>query len=123
MRDAIARALSWALHVLLPARGRHAARPEPTHPDPVPTPLSPWDRPWTTPTPSHIIERHTPLRGEDLALVRPYVLPRPRPHPRLLQYERRMAALLATLGTDYPYTYDGAPFPRSAFASASGAAA
>ncbi|WP_411084198.1 hypothetical protein [Streptomyces sp. cmx-18-6] len=32
--------------------------------------------------------------------------------------ERRRAAALAAMGVDYPYTYDGAPFPRSAFAAA-----
>ncbi|MFF6867705.1 hypothetical protein [Streptomyces sp. NPDC012450] len=29
--------------------------------------------------------------------------------------ERRHAIALATLGVDWPYTYEGAPFPASAF--------
>ncbi|WP_445394991.1 hypothetical protein ACSMX9_17270 [Streptomyces sp. LE64] len=33
----------------------------------------PWSRPWTTPVPAHVRARHAPLRGEDIALVRPYV--------------------------------------------------
>lgn len=122
MRDAIARALVWALRLLMPATGRHAVRcgrPRPRHARPRPglTPSpSLWAEPWPTPMPAHVAQRYVPLRGEDLALVRPYLgeLARPRPL-RLVQYERRLAALLATLGTDYPYTYDGAPFPRSSF--------
>ncbi|AEW97597.1 hypothetical protein SCATT_52260 [Streptantibioticus cattleyicolor NRRL 8057 = DSM 46488] len=34
-----------------------------------------------------------------------------------LRQERRRAVALATMGVDYPYTYEGAPFPRSAFAA------
>ncbi|MEV3871964.1 hypothetical protein [Streptomyces sp. NPDC049906] len=34
---------------------------------------NPWSRPWTTPTPPHVHARYAPLRGEDIALVRPYV--------------------------------------------------
>jgi hypothetical protein len=37
--------------------------------------------------------------------------------------ERRRAAVLATMGVDYPYTYEGAPFPASAFEAAGAVAA
>lgn len=57
-------------------------RPRPSHvsaaaaqPPPLPlSPPSPWGAAWTTPTPAHVRERHAPLRGEDVALVRPYVV-------------------------------------------------
>lgn len=119
MSDVIARALLWVLRVLLPARGRHAAGLEASRRQAEPVPLSPWAVPWTTPTPPHIVERYTPLRGEDLALVRPYVL---RGREGVRQRERRTAVVLATLGEDYPYTYEGAPFPRAAFVGAEVAA-
>ncbi|MFE5810169.1 hypothetical protein [Streptomyces sp. NPDC056491] len=32
--------------------------------------------------------------------------------------ERRLAIELAAIGVDYPYSFDGAPFPRSSFAAA-----
>jgi hypothetical protein len=67
MRNAIARTLVRVLERLLPARGVHAASPEPAE-----IRANPWARPWTTPLPAHVIERHTPLRGEDIRLVRPY---------------------------------------------------
>ena len=35
------------------------------------------------------------------------------------QQERRRAAAFATLGVDYPYTYDGAPFGADDFRAAS----
>lgn len=120
MRDLIARALLWVLRILLPAHGRHSTTAPQPHPTPDPAPVSPWSSPWSTPTPAHVIERHTPLRGEDIALVRPYVPTGDYDtlNLRLVQRERRTAAVLATLGVDWPYTYDGAPFPASAFATA-----
>ncbi|MFD3517162.1 hypothetical protein [Streptomyces sp. NPDC058657] len=36
---------------------------------------------------------------------------------RHLQHERRFALSEAVAGRDYPYSYPGAPFPRSAFPS------
>lgn len=115
MRDVIARALSWVLSLFSPHRpGRHsveflAARtPEPADRDP-------WAEPWPTPTPDHVRALYTPLRGEDVALARPYVLAETTVQLRALTRERRRAAALAAMGMDYPYTYEGAPFPRSAF--------
>lgn len=32
--------------------------------------------------------------------------------------ERRLAATLATVGVDYPYSYEGAPFGADSFAAA-----
>ncbi|QNP76226.1 hypothetical protein IAG44_14125 [Streptomyces roseirectus] len=66
-------------------------------------PSSPWSRPWTSPTK----EEATALfrRQSDATLE------------LRLKQERRTAAALATLGIDYPYTYDGAPFGADAFAA------
>ncbi|MGW5675416.1 hypothetical protein ACWEV4_10070 [Streptomyces sp. NPDC003860] len=49
-------------------RGRHRA------PSPALTPIKLFMRPWTTPTPPHVLERQRPLCAEDVALVRPYAL-------------------------------------------------
>ncbi|MFJ2131641.1 hypothetical protein ACIO8F_26160 [Streptomyces sp. NPDC087228] len=103
MRDLIAHTLAWVLSVLAPRRpGRHSAEflAEPSEPAPV----SPWSRPWTSPTKEEAaaIFRQQAETTMELGVIR----------------ERRRAAALATLGVDYPYTYDGAPFPASAFAAA-----
>ncbi len=124
MRDAIARALKWALRLLVPAGtrsqirrtvapppGRHSAR----YRGPVQPAVSPWDRPWTTPTPEHVIERLMPLNGEEVALARPYVLAETTLQLRAVQHERRTALSLALDSIDHPYTYPGAPFPASAW--------
>ncbi|AVH95889.1 MULTISPECIES: hypothetical protein [Streptomyces] len=122
MRDVIARALSWAFSILAPRRpGRHTAefltrQAEPVRTEPVRT--DPWSKPWPTPTPEHVRARYAPLRGEDVALTRPYC--------RMGEAvdlgpicERRRAAVLATLGVDWPYGYDGDHF--EALAAAAGA--
>ncbi|MFG2439050.1 hypothetical protein [Streptomyces sp. NPDC048508] len=106
MRDSIARALLWALALLMPNKpGRHSAAflTAPTT-TPEPVPASPWSRPWTGPTKEEAAavfrqEAETTLQ---LGVIR----------------ERRRAAALATLGVDYPYTYEGAPFGADAFAAA-----
>jgi len=108
MRDAIAAALAQVCSVLLGSRqakpGRHSAaffaeRSEPT-PESA-TPVNPWSRPWTGPTKEEAQElfRQQAEAALELRLCR----------------ERRLAAVLATMGVDYPYTYEGAPFPASAF--------
>ncbi|MEU7238464.1 hypothetical protein AB0A82_41710, partial [Streptomyces chrestomyceticus] len=76
MRDLTARALAWVLALFIPSArrpesGRHTAAY--LADQPAPADPGPWGAPWTTPTPAHIIERHTPLCGEDVPLVRPYV--------------------------------------------------
>ncbi|HEY8981248.1 MAG TPA: hypothetical protein VIU15_16865 [Streptomyces sp.] len=96
MRQSIAHAISACLRTLLshllPGTGQ---RRKPHHPAPVPAtpviPVSPWSRPWTSPS-----------KEEAAELFR-------------LQRERRRAATLATMGVDYPYTYEGAPFGMEDF--------
>ncbi|MEW2034929.1 hypothetical protein AB0901_31060 [Streptomyces roseifaciens] len=99
---------------MTPPPGRHSARYYQTD-APAPAPVDPWSQPWTTPTPAHIIERHTPLRGEDVALARPYVLAEETLELRTVQHERRNVLRLALDGIDAPYSYPGAPFPASAW--------
>ncbi|MEW2635736.1 hypothetical protein AB0903_29885 [Streptomyces sp. NPDC048389] len=102
MRDVIARALVWVLRMVLPARGRHGATEPATSPEPAP--VNPWSRPWTSPSKEEaraIFERQAETTMK-LGII----------------HERRRAAELATMGVDYPYTYPGAPFTRSAFAAA-----
>lgn len=125
MRDLIALAsiglgsllVLWcALEVRPPRRpGRHSAAYR--TPETLPTLTGPGMKPWPTPVPEHVRARRLPLRGEDTALVRPYA-----PADDTLNFgvisERRRAAVLATYGVDYPYTYEGAPFPASAFVTA-----
>ncbi|KOT56182.1 hypothetical protein ADK43_23950 [Streptomyces rimosus subsp. rimosus] len=111
MRDLIARALVRVFALFIPS----ARRPEPGRhsaaylaDQPAPAESGPWGTPWTTPTPAHVIERHTPLRGEDVPLVRPYVGGSPKTETEW-QLERRRAVAFAAAGYDYPYSYPGAP--------------
>ncbi|MFD9629820.1 hypothetical protein [Streptomyces violascens] len=84
MRDRIARALTWVLSVLLPARGRHSAPP--TEPAGEALPGSPWLKPW---------------RGPSAEEVRAIFRERPElPH---LQRERWRAAAFAEIGLDYDH--------------------
>ena len=106
MRDAIACALLWALSALPWTRrtkpGRHSAVYLAECVDPVP--VSPWSQPWTGPTKAQAHELFRQQMETTLELN--------------LTCQRRRAAALATMGVDYPYTYEGAPFPASAFVSA-----
>jgi hypothetical protein len=92
MRKTLARVLAR-----LPFRGLRPFR-RPRTPTPVAPAVirdaGPWSRPWPTPVPPHVIERHTPLRGEDLDLVRPYVLPHP-PYMPVLPGRTRAPARFA----------------------------
>lgn len=114
MRDAIARALTRVLALLpwtrRPDPGRHTAAHFAAQPAPTPEPASvnPWARPWTGPTKEEAAEffRQRAETTLELHTIR----------------ERRRAAAFATMGVDYPYAYDGAPFPESAFAIEGGAA-
>ena len=108
MRDAIARTLTWALSFFFtpqnPRRrpGRHTADFLTAQPAPLPpAPVSPWSRPWTSPSKE---EAAALFRQQDAAT-----------RELQAQRERRRAADLATRGIDYPYTYDGAPFGLDAF--------
>jgi len=107
VRHSIARAISACLRtllaVLLPAKGKHRQ----TEPVPAPTPpepyVSPWSRPWTGPTKEEAAEFFRRQAAADAE------------REARLQYERRRAAAYASLGMDYPYTYEGAPFGPDAF--------
>lgn len=119
MRDSIARALLWVLRILLPARGRRRAvpvcAPEPTAPPRVN--CGP-----TTPIPVHVLARSIPSPW--FHRIGPWQLVQEgeREAEGTLELhvirERRRAAALAAEGVDYPYTYEGAPFPASVFAAA-----
>ncbi|MFJ6748253.1 hypothetical protein ACIQNI_08690 [Streptomyces sp. NPDC091266] len=110
MSDAIAFAFTWTISTLAlfaptirRAPGRHsgahlaadrASRPAiPPMPEKAPEILPP-----------HVQERYRTLRGEDIPLVRPYVLARPRKHGNGLkdrvQAERRWALDMALRGYD-----------------------
>ncbi|HEY8977996.1 MAG TPA: hypothetical protein VIU15_00245 [Streptomyces sp.] len=111
MRDVIALALAWVLATFTPRRrpGRHSAeflavQPQITKATPDTIPASPWSRPWTGPTKAEAAALFRQQDAETLELR--------------LKQERRRAATLATMGIDYPYTYDGAPFGADAFAAA-----
>lgn len=100
MRDLIA-LLCHGLRVLLghhtPSTGRHTAtRLAAPQPAPaVPHPAQP------RPAPPHVREHLRPLVGEEVALIRPYLLAHEEQQTRRLRRERRTAAVLADLGIDY----------------------
>ncbi|HEY8982606.1 MAG TPA: hypothetical protein VIU15_23840 [Streptomyces sp.] len=108
MREFIVRLLLCALRALFPRRtpGRHSAPHFVTAPPVIPP--SPWSRPWTSPSKAEAAEIfHRQALAEEAR----------REHERHLQRERRRAAAYASMGVDYPYTYEGAPFtefPRTA---------
>ncbi|MBT2526169.1 hypothetical protein J7E91_12130 [Streptomyces sp. ISL-99] len=84
MPHCIARLFEQLLGLLLPAHGRHRQA------GPVPAANH-------RPHPAPRIRVPAPLRGEDCALVRPYLLT---PHEVRLQRQRRRALWLATHGVD-----------------------
>ncbi|MGW4033364.1 hypothetical protein ACWEFL_29395 [Streptomyces sp. NPDC004838] len=92
MRTLISHVLMWALERVLPAHGRHSDTDGPRPPEP-------WERAWTTPVPRHVTERHTPLRGEDTHLVRPYA---PLDDTLRLRIRRKRALLYAPHGLALP---------------------
>ncbi len=106
MRDSIARALAWVLSVLAPRTrkpGKHSAAYLTHQPAPEPETVSPWARPWTGPTKEEAAEFFRRQSETTMPLAR-------------VQKERRAALEFTALEHDYPYSYPGAPFPRSAFA-------
>lgn len=111
MRDAIARALTWALALLpwthRPKPGRHTAASLIDQPTPEPAPVSPWSKPWTTPTPQHVIERHTPISGEESHPIRPYVSTEITLNLRTVCERRRALAAAEMFAEDYPYVFEG----------------
>ncbi|WP_405817284.1 hypothetical protein OG241_22425 [Streptomyces sp. NBC_01390] len=98
MRDSIARALVWALRLLLPARGRHrTAQPAPASvTEPAPT-ENPWMKPWTGPSSAEVREI---FRAEETMRLTP------------VQRERSWAAEFAARGVDYDYRYPGDHFAQ-----------
>ncbi|MHC5905854.1 hypothetical protein ACVNF4_18425 [Streptomyces sp. S6] len=108
MRNLIAHAISACLRtlfsLLLPATGKRRKQPATPAPTPAPQPyVSPWSRPWTGPTKEEAAEFFRRQAAADAE------------RETRLQYERRQAAAYASLGMDYPYTYDGAPFSAEDF--------
>ncbi|MET8982600.1 hypothetical protein ABZX85_44185 [Streptomyces sp. NPDC004539] len=104
MRDFIVRALLCALRILMPRRrpGRHsAAHLTATAPATPVIPVSPWSRPWTSPSKAEAAEIfHRQALAEEAR----------RAHRHLQRERRRAEAAYASMGVDYPYTYEGAPF-------------
>ncbi|UQA93417.1 hypothetical protein [Streptomyces halobius] len=93
MTNAIARLLEPLLRLLLPARGRHrsAGAPPPVYREDVPA-LAP---------PRASVRQPELLRGEDSALIRPYVLtPEELQERRSQPLRRRRVLWLATNGID-----------------------
>ncbi len=110
MRDRIARTLVWVLSVLAPwtrnrKPGKHSAAylTHQTAAKPEPTPVSPWSKPWTGPTKEQAAEFFRRQSETTMPLAQ-------------VQKERRAALEFTALDHDYPYSYPGAPFPRSTFA-------
>ncbi|HEY8985990.1 MAG TPA: hypothetical protein VIU15_41250 [Streptomyces sp.] len=106
MRDAIARALARVLTAFTARRhpGRHTAAHLAVQPQITEAaPASPWSRPWTSPSKEEAAALFRQQGAATLELR--------------LKRERRHAAALATMGIDYPYTYDGAPFGADAFSA------
>ncbi|MDT3395604.1 hypothetical protein RKE29_02880 [Streptomyces sp. B1866] len=85
-------------------------RTTPTRPGPAP--VSVWATPWPTPVPAHVLDRHRTVSGDDVSLVRPYVLRWEQEAERRRRAERRMALVLAEAGApDVPsYSYAGNHF-------------
>lgn len=94
-------ALRWEPNRRTPGKHSSAYRPEPA-------PAVPYSaRPWIGPSSAQARAIFRPETDAESTLVLSPV-----------QRERRYAAEFAAIGVDYPYTYKGAPFPRSAFAGA-----
>ncbi|MFI1736743.1 hypothetical protein [Streptomyces sioyaensis] len=92
MAKNIAKIFESLLRLLLPARGRHR-----------PSGSLPAVRCAEAPTlrPARVLgEREGLLRGEDAALIRPYVLTPEERQKRRAEYERRRTLLFATCGLD-----------------------
>jgi hypothetical protein len=85
--------IRWVLSLFLPPSGKRRST-EPAEPAPVARPVPPV-RPARA-------ERFAPLDGGAVALVRPYLVAWEREQERRRQRDRRRAAVLASLGQDYP---------------------
>lgn len=98
MRDLIA-LLYCTLRALI--RPRTPRRRAPAH---TAARLPPTAAPAKLSLPRHVQERHGHLTGEEVVLVRPYLLAHEHCMHRHLQRERRTAAALASMGIDYDIT-------------------
>lgn len=100
MRDSIARALTWALQLIFPARGkRRAVPPAPGH---RPETVAAWSRPWTGPSAA---DARAIFHAEETQAMTPD------------QRERWWAAAFAEIGVEYgfvPDTLTGAYMARAA---------
>lgn len=100
MRNLIVAFLRWVLGVLKPGTGKRRASSRPTDPAPVSAPPSPAPAPvaprraqaWP-PAERSPYGLETPLCGEQVTLVRPYLVALERERAR--QYRRRVALVLA----------------------------
>ncbi|MFF0399374.1 hypothetical protein ACFYSJ_26960 [Streptomyces sp. NPDC005248] len=86
MRTLLAALLAW----LMPSTGKRRADTAPAHPAPKRIPW-PTTQPYDGPV----------LRGEDVALIRPYLLAYEQQREAQRQRDRRTAAALATMGIDF----------------------
>ncbi|MFE0189827.1 hypothetical protein [Streptomyces sp. NPDC058989] len=80
------------LRALLPARGRHRSA--------CPVPAARWTDAPTLALPRTPVRQQGLLRGEDVHLIRPYVLTSEERQRRRLQRGRRRALWLASYGVD-----------------------
>ncbi|MCX4663381.1 hypothetical protein [Streptomyces uncialis] len=128
MRNAISRALTWALHLITPGRGqrrdsakptihhpaiaegRHRATAEPAprtrNPERIAVPLQGLRDPFER-IPGHApgLPPIPPFRPRYVALAERFAAAR---WEERQQHERQLTAAAATTSTDYPYTYPDA---------------
>ncbi|MEU8972609.1 hypothetical protein AB0D11_25615 [Streptomyces monashensis] len=135
MRDGIAlTAIGFlsALAILLGALAATPSRPHGKHSAPrMVVELSPGfcTNPWPSPEPDHVAARRALIIEEVTASPLSYRAERVTAHldeatlELRLTRERRHAAALATMGIDYPYTYEGAPFGFEDFTDTAGVTA
>ncbi|MEU5341287.1 hypothetical protein AB0H18_10705 [Streptomyces sp. NPDC020766] len=93
MRTLLAALLSW----FFPPRGTRRAQAVPTQNTPADSPTQTLGvvRPRSPRQPEY-------LRGEDIPLIRPYLIAYEREQERRRQKDRRTALVLATQGIDFP---------------------
>lgn len=100
MRTLLPALMSLLLWACTPMPGRQSSLTSLSVPPPAPP--APVRRKRARTQPRHRPHSHTAaLRGEDIALVRPYLIAHERRRETLLQRERRTALVLASMGIDY----------------------
>lgn len=98
MRTLLSLILSW----LLPSTGKRRATAEGVHSTHPITADSSTRRLIISTAGVELPNPPAYLRGEDTPLIRPYLIAHEKEQERRRQKERRRAAVLATLGQDYP---------------------